>query len=315
MSNSNLITYTKLAPSNHHYNGRTHAIDTITIHCYVGQVTAQQGCDAFARRTDDASCNYVVGKDGSIGLCVEEKNGSFCSSNQANDMRAITIEVASDTFDPYAITDAAMQSLIKLCADICKRNGIPKLIWSDDKNTRVNHLNGCNMTCHRDYKNKACPGNYIYEREGYIADEVNKILGQSSENIKPTPVQPTNNKPDVIYQVYANNKWYPNVINLTDYAGVENKSVQCVYANLSQGSIKYRVHVLGGGWLPWVTDRTDYAGIYGKNIDAIQFDSNYKIKYRVSTVGSTSYLPWVINTADYAGIFGKKIDKLQIVVE
>ena len=144
---------------------------------------------------------------------------------------------------------------------------------------------------------------------------VNKILGQPSENIKPTPVQPTNKKPDVIYQVYANNKWYPNVTNLTDYAGVENKSVQCVYANLSQGSIKYRVHVLGGGWLPWVTDRTDYAGIYGKNIDAIQFDSNYKIKYRVSTVGSTSYLPWVINTADYAGIFGKKIDKLQIIVE
>lgn len=30
-------------------------------------------------------------------------------------------------------------------------------------------MNGCNMIVHRDYANKACPGQYLYERHGAIA--------------------------------------------------------------------------------------------------------------------------------------------------
>lgn len=184
MSKSNLITYER--QSTKRYNLRNHIIDTITIHCYVGQVTAKQGCDMFATTTRNASCNYVVGKDGSIGLCVDEAYGSWCSSDASNDRRAITIEVASDTTDPYKITDEAMSALINLCADICQRNNIKKLIWSTDKNTRVNHLNGCNMTVHRDYAAKACPGDYIYNKLGYIADEVNKKITPAP---KPEPIK------------------------------------------------------------------------------------------------------------------------------
>ena len=173
-TNSSLVTYKKLSPN--HSGTRTHEIDTITIHCIVGQWTAKQGCDYFASTDRSASCNYIVGKDGSIGLCVEEKNRSWCSSNAANDQRAVTIETASDTTDPYAVTDAAYNALIKLCADICKRNGIKKLVWSTNKDDRINHRNGCNMTVHRDFASKACPGEYLYSRHGDIAKKVNAIL-------------------------------------------------------------------------------------------------------------------------------------------
>ena len=128
MSNSNLVTYTRLSP--HKNSPRNHVIDTITIHCIVGQWTAKQGCDYFATTDRDCSANYVVGKDGSIGLSVEEKDRSWCSSSGSNDHRAVTIEVASDATHPYAVTDAAYKALVDLCVDICQRNGIKAQVES-----------------------------------------------------------------------------------------------------------------------------------------------------------------------------------------
>lgn len=178
MSNSSLATYTRITKNK--TSPRNHAIDTITIHCIVGQWTAKQGCDYFATTNRQCSANYVVGKDGSIGLSVDEKDRSWCSSNGTNDNRAITIEVASDTTHPYAVTAKAYAALLDLVTDICKRNGIKKLVWSTNKNERMNHLNGCNMTVHRDYANKACPGDWLYNRHGEIAAEVNRRLGSGS---------------------------------------------------------------------------------------------------------------------------------------
>ena len=178
MSNSPLVTYTNITKNK--TSPRDHAIDTITIHCIVGQWTAKQGCDYFATTDRECSANYIVGKDGSIGLSVDEKDRSWCTSSRENDNRAITIEVASDTEHPYAVTDAAYSALIKLVADICQRNGIKQLVWSTSKTDRVNHVNGCNMTVHRDYANKACPGQYLYERHGAIAAAVNAILGSGT---------------------------------------------------------------------------------------------------------------------------------------
>lgn len=190
MGNSPLVTYTNITKNR--TSPRNHAIDTITIHCIVGQWTAKQGCDYFATTDRECSANYVVGKDGSIGLSVPEADRSWCSSNRDNDNRAVTIEVASDTSHPYAVTDAAYAALIKLVADICKRNGIKKLVWSTNKTDRVNHANGCNMTVHRDYANKACPGQYLYDRHGAIAAAVNEILGSGTTQAPeatPEPVQ------------------------------------------------------------------------------------------------------------------------------
>lgn len=178
MSNSPLATYTRITKNK--TSPRNHAIDTITIHCIVGQWTAKQGCDYFATTDRQCSANYVVGKDGSIGLSVDEKDRSWCSSNGTNDNRAITIEVASDTTHPYTVTAKAYAALLDLVTDICKRNGIKKLVWSTNKNDRVNHRNGCNMTVHRDFANKACPGEYLYSRHGEIAAEVNRRLQGAS---------------------------------------------------------------------------------------------------------------------------------------
>lgn len=179
MSNSSLVAFTRISPNK--TSPRNHAIDTITIHCVVGQVTVERLGEIFAQSSRQASSNYGIGLDGKIGMYVEEKDRSWCSSNAANDNRAITIECASDTKAPYAINDKVYAALTDLCTDICKRNGIKKLVWSTDKNTRVNHLNGCNMTVHRDYAAKSCPGDYIYNRLGQIADEVNARLGSSSK--------------------------------------------------------------------------------------------------------------------------------------
>lgn len=178
MSNSGLITYTRISPNR--TAPRNHTIDTVTIHCYVGQVTAERGASGSGFTNYDpkkgSSCNYVVGYDGSRALVVPESDRSWCSSNPANDHRSITIEVASDRVHPYAVTDKAYNALIELLTDICWRNGIERLVWSENKSDRVNHLNGCNMTVHRDFAAKSCPGDYLYERHGEIATAVNERL-------------------------------------------------------------------------------------------------------------------------------------------
>lgn len=177
LSNSKLISYTKISPNR--TGPRNHKIDTVTIHCVVGQCSVETLGNIFAPTSRQASCNYGIGADGRIGMYCEEKDRSWCSSNSANDNRAITIEVASDTKHPYAVNAKAYAALIDLLVDVCKRNGIPRLVWSTSKTDRVNHKNGCNMTVHRDYANKSCPGEYLYSRHAQIASEVNKRLGST----------------------------------------------------------------------------------------------------------------------------------------
>ena len=177
-TNSKLVNYTRISP-NRSVN-RNHKIDTVSIHCVVGQCSVETLGSIFASTSKEASSNYGIGYDGRIGLYVEEKDRSWCTSSSSNDNRAITIEVASDTYHPYRVKDVAYKSLIKLLVDICKRNGIKKLVWSTNKSERMNHLNGCNMTVHRDYANKSCPGDYLYNLHGQIAKEVNAQLGLGS---------------------------------------------------------------------------------------------------------------------------------------
>ena len=172
-TNSSLVDYIKLSPNNS--GERNHIIDTITIHCVVGQVSVEALGETFYKKSRKASSNYGIGTDGRIGLYVEEKNRSWCSSNSANDNRAITIEVASDTIPPYAVNDKAYASLIKLLADICLRNNIKQLLWKADKKL-IGQIDKQNMTVHRWFANKSCPGDYLYNKHTEIANEVNKLL-------------------------------------------------------------------------------------------------------------------------------------------
>lgn len=175
MSNSPLVDYTKISPNR--TSPRTHKIDTITIHCVVGQVSVESLGNIFAVKGRKASSNYGIGFDGRVGMYCEEKDRSWCTSSSSNDNRAITIEVASDTTHPYAVKDKTFNSLINLCADICKRNGIKELKWKADKNL-IGQPDKQNMTVHRWFANKECPGEYLYSRYGLIAAEVNKLLNK-----------------------------------------------------------------------------------------------------------------------------------------
>lgn len=198
MNNSPLVSYTKISPNK--TSPRKHKIDTITIHCVVGQCSVETLGNVFAPASKKVSSNYGIGSDGRIGMYVEEKDRSWCSSNSANDNRAITIECASDTKPPYAINDKVYKSLIKLCADICKRNGIKELKWKADKSL-IGQVDKQNMTVHRWFANKSCPGDYIYNRLGKIAKEVNAIIGSSASTTQPEKPKPVEAPETKIYRV------------------------------------------------------------------------------------------------------------------
>lgn len=177
-TNSSMVAYTRLSPN--HSGQRTHSIDRITPHCVVGQLSAESICGCFISPSRQASCNYGIGTDGKVSLCVEEKNRSWCSSSNANDQRAVTIECASDKTEPYAMNSRVYDSLIKLCTDICKRNGKRKLLWLGDRNKTLNYTPKSDemvLTVHRWFANKSCPGGWLYARLGDLAAKVTAALG------------------------------------------------------------------------------------------------------------------------------------------
>ena len=177
-TNSSLVSYTKLSPN--HSGQRTHSIDRITPHCVVGQCSVETLGNIFLPTSRQASCNYGIGVDGRVGMYVEEKNRSWCSSSSANDQRAVTIECASDTAEPYAFKDVVYQKLITLCVDICKRNGKKKLLWLGDKDKTLSYEPKSDemvLTVHRWFANKSCPGSWMYARMGDLAAKVTAQLG------------------------------------------------------------------------------------------------------------------------------------------
>lgn len=172
-----MVSYTRLSPN--HSGQRTHSIDRITPHCVVGQLSAESICGCFTSPSRQASCNYGIGTDGKVSLCVEEKNRSWCSSSNANDQRAVTIECASDKTEPYAMNSKVYDSLIKLCTDICRRNGKKKLLWLGDRNKTLNYMSKSDemvLTVHRWFANKSCPGDWLYARLGDLATKVTAAL-------------------------------------------------------------------------------------------------------------------------------------------
>ena len=217
MSNSSLVNYTLISPNKN--IPRKHKIDKITIHHMAGNLTVEQCGKVFASKTRKASANYGIGTDGRVGLYVDEKDRSWASSSAANDNRAVTIEVANDVIGGnWHVSDVAYNKLIELCVDICKRNGIPKLVWTGDKNGT--------LTVHRMFASTACPGPYLYSKMPEIAAEVNRRLAQpvsapapnvtspaatatSSSSTTLAPAQSHNNA-----KIYAKGKTYTTIANL-----------------------------------------------------------------------------------------------------
>ena len=212
-TNSSLVSYTRLSPN--HSGQRTHSIDRITPHCVVGQCSVETLGNIFAQTSKQASCQYGIGLDGRVGMYVEEKNRSWCSSSNANDQRAVTIEAASDVSAPYAMRDAVYQTLIKLCADICRRNGKTKLLWLETKEKALAYTPAANemvLTAHRWFANKSCPGDWLYSREADLAAKVNALLGEEST---PAP-EPDKKESEVnLYRVQVGAfRVYNNAVNM-----------------------------------------------------------------------------------------------------
>lgn len=201
-TNSKMVSYTRLSPN--HSGKRTHSIDRITPHCVVGQCSVETLGNIFAPRSRQASCNYGIGPDGRVGMYVEEKNRSWCSSSNSNDQRAVTIECASDTKHPYAMNNKVYASLIKLCTDICKRNGKKKLLWLGSKSKTLNYKPKSDemvLTVHRWFANKSCPGDWLYSRLGDLAKKVTANLSGSSAVKKDTSSEKKNSGTKSVDQV------------------------------------------------------------------------------------------------------------------
>lgn len=273
-TNSSLVKYTSLSPN--HSGQRTRSIDRITPHCVVGQLTAEGICACFPKGRE-ASCNYGIGKDGKIALCVEEKNRSWCSSSAENDQRAVTIECASDSTAPYAFNTAVYNALIELCVDICKRNGKNKLLWLGDKTKTLNYTPKSDemvLTVHRWFANKSCPGNWMYARMGDLASKVTAALGgdvKPAEPAKPTGSIKVGDLVTITGSTYYNGKaipgwvkklrWY--VVEVSGDRAVINKDESGRYAIMSpvtttaltvagtKPAEDYRTHTVAHGDTLW----------------------------------------------------------------
>lgn len=195
MGNSPLVTYTCLSPN--HGGKRGQPIWIITPHCVVGQTDLPTLGNIFLPQSRKASSNYGVGRDGDVGMFVEECNHSWCSSSFWNDDRAITIETASDKEAPWAFNQKAYNGLVKLCVDICQRHGKNRLIWPETleklkqaESTRKS--TDMYLSAHRWYSATGCPGDWFYELEPQFAQDVTTILGGSSDPVGPV---------DMLYRV------------------------------------------------------------------------------------------------------------------
>lgn len=185
MSNSKLVVYTKLSP--HCTKPRNGKIRGISIHTMAGPGSVE-GCGQVFQ-TSEASSHYGIGPDGRIGQYVLEENRAWCCSHKV-DHEVVTIEVSSiqSYQEPYECTDAAFESLINLCVDICQRNGIRELIWKEGKQycpAFTGDWAVCNMVPHRytTDKGKSCPGNYLFGKYGEIAKLVNARLKGEDEDV------------------------------------------------------------------------------------------------------------------------------------
>lgn len=237
MSNSPLVSYTRLSPN--HSGKRQHIIDTVSIHCMAGNATVKTCGAIFADPARNASSNYGIGSDGRIALYVDEANRSWCTSNAANDHRAITIEVANNGGAPdWPVSDQAYEALIQLLVDICQRNpGIGRLRWQGDKNL-IGQVDKQNMTVHRWFAAKACPGNYLYNRHSAIAAEVNRRLNNQKENEEDMDIDKMISAmtPEQAHQIVRLAKLYTNDLPEPDWSRKEGHWERATTAGIIDGS-------------------------------------------------------------------------------
>ena len=310
MSKSSLVNVNVPAYEGNYTKGRSgRKIEAITIHHMAGRLTAEQCGKIFQKVGRYGSSHYGIGYDGRIGQYVDESDTAWTNSNWDSNCKSVTIET-SDNDNSWYVNDTTLNSLIKLVADIAKRNNLGTLVP------------GKNLTWHSMFTSTTCPGDYLRSKMQYIADEANKINCGSSVS--------SSNVVNVYYKVKTQKHgWLPEVKNLEDYAGWENSPITGLAIRVDKGSIKYRVHIKGGNWLPYVTGcnindfNNGFAGD-GKNIiDAVEvyyFTPNDIRPYKKAKYKVNDY-PYQLDNEKgngmdgYAGVYGVNATKFQIVIE
>lgn len=170
MSNSKLVNKTSLTSVNYSKGRDGKKIKKITIHHCAGVLSIDQIASFFKNGAREVSAHYGIGNDGKIVQCVDEKNTAWTDSNWNSNCTSVTIETSNNkTGGKWTVSDKALKSLIKLVADIAKRNDLGTLV------------KGKNVTWHRMYIATTCPGDYLLSKMDYIIKEANKI-----NNAKPT---------------------------------------------------------------------------------------------------------------------------------
>lgn len=313
MSKSSLTQIVVPADEGNYTKGRSgRSIEAITIHHMAGRLTAEQCGRIFQAKGRYGSSHYGVGYDGSIANYVDEEDTAWTNSNWDSNCKSVTIETSDDNSNWY-VNDTTLNSLIKLVADIAKRNNLGKLV------------KGKNLTWHSLVADKGretdCPGDYLRSKIQYIADEANKINGYGSTT--------SDTKVNVYYRVKTQKHgWLPEVKNLDDYAGWQGSPITDVAIRVDKGSIKYRVAPVGKDFLPYVTgcnikdSNNGYAG-NGKPIDRLEIYYNTpsnirpykKAKYKVNNFDWQYDNEKTKGQDGYAGAKGVVATKIQIEIE
>ena len=295
----------------------------VVIHNTANDAPAANEIAYMSNNDAEVSFHYAVDDREIVQGIEETRNAWHCGDgNGPGNRTGIAIEICYSKGGGERF-DKAERNAAELAASILNRYG-----WGIDK-----------LKKHQDFNGKYCPhrtldkgwDRFVNMVRGYM-DTVDKPVSKPESKPKPSPQPAKDKAPDVVYRVRCGGTWLPEVKNLTDYAGIIGEPVTDVAVKVSDGTVKYRVHVKGAGWLPYVTGYNvkdhvhGYAG-NGKEIDAVEVyyftpkgKAVRKAKYRVSPLKG-GYWPWQYDNEKtggqdgYAGAFGKTIDRLQIVIE
>ena len=322
MSNSALVNYTRISPNK--TSPRNHKIDRITIHHMAGNLSVETCGSVFAPSSRQASSNYGIDSDGRVGMYVEEKDRSWCSSNKANDHRAVTIEVADDVIgNGWHSSDKAMNKLIELCADICKRNGIARLNYTGDTNG--------NLTMHKWFAATDCPGAFLEGKFSWIAEQVNKKLSDEGKKeevkMEQKPGERAYSENRINYRVHQQSVgWLPHVED-GQVAGVTgfSKRIEAIKIDckIPGVRIKAKGHIQGIGWKDYGEITSDTViGTTGqeKRLEAISLEAeglpdgmNIYVRYHIETEGWSDW----IKGGTIAGTvgLGKRLEAIQIKIQ
>lgn len=165
MANSSLVDVIVRADPSNYTSGRGgYKINHITIHHMAGILTAAQCGNIFAKKGRNGSSNYGVGSDGKVGLYVNEGDRAWCDSNWLSNCTTVSIETSNcKTGGDWPISEKTFDKLVKLVADVAKRNGLGKLVP------------GKNLTWHSMYTATTCPGNWLRNHMQDLANRANGI--------------------------------------------------------------------------------------------------------------------------------------------